>query len=309
MSKEKSMKKSSFLFAFIMSFLLISCGETQPEESIESMLEEEVSLEGDGASENMEQQDMLNALIMSMPSPLETSLAIKSSGADYMPAILNQAADKSYDTESKKAINMGVFGTDLGYINIYEQQLKVLSYVTALKIMAEDLNVGHFFDLEMVEKMSQHSEDMDSLILYTTKSFNEMDEYLREQNRGKVSVEITVGAWVEGLYILGEVYKQTQDEGLREKIAEQSIVVETMNQILSLYPNDPNLKEIAVSIGTITDLLNKVVFEETPGELEEVEVDGELMIIDTSTSKYVIDDETLEQLLVEVSKLRAKLIA
>ncbi|MBA3706179.1 MAG: hypothetical protein H0W84_09860, partial [Bacteroidetes bacterium] len=64
----------------------------------------------------------VNGEIFSIPSPIQTAFLIKNSGAAYSKDILN-AANKSaqYATNFSKALNLGIYGADLGYVTIYDQ--------------------------------------------------------------------------------------------------------------------------------------------------------------------------------------------
>ena len=61
-------------------------------------------------------------MLQQIPSPLEISVLLKESGTKYDHDLLNSPDNlASYNSNYKKALNLGIFGTDLGYTNIYEQ--------------------------------------------------------------------------------------------------------------------------------------------------------------------------------------------
>lgn len=310
--KYKIMKKQLFSIALIGMFTLTNCSSDEDvSDSIESSLEDAIVEDNTVEDSNdAENQDMLNELVQSMPSPLQISSAIKSSGASYNSEMLNPIGNvETYTDESKKALNIGVYGTDLGYINIYEKQLHVVGYMSALKTIAEDLQVGHFFDLEAISKMSQSMDDMEQLIIESTKSYNEMDAFLRDQGRGKISVLMALGAWVEGLHVLTQVYKQSEDKDLRERIAEQGIVVETVEKLASIYKNDADVNVYLPDLADIKKVYELVSVNEVEGETITEEIDGELVISSTGYTEFVIEDEVLEELITKVEKLRGKIIS
>lgn len=285
-----------------------SCSE-EKNDSVESSMEDEVIEQMETSEVNADDQEMINNLIVSMPSPLETSFTIKESGAEYNSDFLNPIENvNTYSEEGKKALNMGVYGTDLGYINIYEKQLHTVSYVTCLKTLAEDLNVGHFFDLESIERMSSASDNMDSLLIESTKSYNEMDQFLREQNRSNLSVLMAIGAWTEGMHVLSQVYQQTKREELKDKIAEQAVVLDIISELVNHNKNDEDINKLSVQINKIIDAYKNVEVIEVEGETEMVEVDGELQIIETGYTEYKISDENLSTIITEIETLRNEVI-
>lgn len=304
------MRKTFIYMAVFGALFLSNCSNSEEGSSLEESLEDDMVAEvNKQTEEQLKNQEMLNDLIVSMPSPLETSFAIKSSGAEYNSEFLNPIQNiEKYSSESKKAMNMGVYGTDLGYINIYEKQLHVVSYMTCLKTLAEDLNVGHFFDLEAVAKMTSNANNMDSLILESTRSYNEMDNFLREQNREKLSVLMAIGAWSEGMNILIDVFKQTNDVELRNKIIEQGIVVETISSLINIYSDDEYFKPIVPLMGNIELAYAKVQTNEVEGETQMVEVDGELQIIETGYTEYSISDGDFDVIIQNIGQLRSLII-
>ena len=68
-----------------------------------------------------------------------------------------------YNSIYTKAINLGVYGTDMGYINLHEKTADVFGYLKAIKGLADDLKVGHFFDLTTLKRLTDNSSNMDSL--------------------------------------------------------------------------------------------------------------------------------------------------
>ena len=124
-------------------------------------------------------------VISSLPSPLEISSMIKESGADFSSSMLNPVNNTSkYTTYHMKAINLGVFGADLGYINIYNQNKSALEYIRSVKNLADELRVGQFFDFTTLARLAKNAENIDSLLYLTTSGFEKMDEFLKEKNRG-----------------------------------------------------------------------------------------------------------------------------
>ncbi|MFN7690355.1 MAG: hypothetical protein ACK5QU_04665, partial [Bacteroidota bacterium] len=66
----------------------------------------------DGSKDNLVS---VNGELFSIPSPLQTSILLKTSGANYSKDLLNVTSKlPSYSTEYKKALNLGVYGADLG---------------------------------------------------------------------------------------------------------------------------------------------------------------------------------------------------
>src|SRR6187401_1869103 len=125
-------------------------------------------------------EEVINAILDQIPSPLEISVLLKHSGSKYDLSVLNDSDNLSkYNSNFKKALNLGVYGTDLGYTNIYEKNQDGIDYIRSIKSLADDLNIGQFFDVQTIGKLAANSKNLDSLVLLTTLNFNHINHYLQ----------------------------------------------------------------------------------------------------------------------------------
>jgi hypothetical protein len=132
---------------------------------------------------------VIGDILQQIPSPLEISVLLKESGKKYNVAYLNSADNLSkYNSNYKKALNLGIYGTDLGYTNIYEQNQDGVKYMSTIKSLADGLNIGQFFDIETIGRLATNSKNLDSLLLITTQNFNNINHYLQTQSRSNLSV-------------------------------------------------------------------------------------------------------------------------
>lgn len=292
-------------FAASAIFFALSCGSgDQSGENFDDMLEDE-SAEATAKISD----DVLTEIIQRIPSPVEIVALIKASGAEYSEAMLNPTANtEKYTTSYQQAFNLGVYGADLGYINMYEKTISSLSYLNAVKQMADLIKVGQFFDFNTLKRLSSNNENIDSLLYITTSNFNRMDEYLREQKRSDLSILSVAGAWLEGLYISCQVAKVSGNKELIERIGEQKIAMNDIALLLEQYSGDENMSKIAADFNRVKISYDAVVIETTQGEPEMKEVEGKLIIVDNSTSKVNITPQTLENIIEVVTDVRNKCI-
>jgi len=304
--------KKLYISIFAFSLILTSCGEESSENtsSVEQEMEDVIDIsDTDEDDSGFEMPSELDGIIASMPSPLEIVSTIKHSGATFNASILNDIDNKNgYAKEYIKALNVGVFGTDMSYINIYGKKIHVLKYAGAVQGLAEELNVGQFFDVATFQKLMEHENNMDELILVSTQNYNNMDHFLREQDRGEVSALMAVGAWTEGVYILTDMYNKSKSEILKEKIAEQKIVASLLAEAMDLYSDKETLQNITNQINEINVLFDQVKEVTVEGEIEETEVDGMLVLVDTGYTTFEIADEVLANITEKIKALRNDII-
>lgn len=256
--------------------------------------------------------EVVQGIMESIPSPLEIASLIKESGAAYNSKVLNSTDNvELYNSMYTKALNLGIYGADMGYINLYEKTTDAFAYISAIKGLADDLKVGHFFDFSTLRRLASNNSDMDSLLYISTFGFEDMDRYLKKNKRGNISTLILLGGWLEALHIacsVAESSKKIDNTELVERIGEQKIVLNDIMLILGAYEKDPRTKEIKEKFQSLKGIYDKVEIVYEYAEPETKEVDGMLVIIDNSTSTVKISDEILKEINDKVNEIRNDII-
>lgn len=299
------MKLINALF-IIFSLSLIACGgknASKDKININSLLDES----GEG---NLEiSAESLNEIVGSIPSPIEIAMVIKQSGKAFNESLLNpQDNARLYTTDQEKALSMGIYGGDLGYINIFEKAYLTVNYLNTVKNLANDIGVGQFFDLATIKRMASNSDKMDSLIYISTVNFNRMDEFLRNQKRSKLSILMVTGTWTEGLYIATQVAKETMNKDLVEWVGYQKIIVDKLLLGLSAYKTDEYFSKIISDFKSLKEQFDKIAVVYEYHEPESKEVDGRLVIVDKSTSTVNITPELVVKIGDLVAQIRTRLV-
>ncbi len=250
-------------------------------------------------------ENVVNDMIQNISSPVEMANQIKNSGAGFDQSVLNSADKmKDYDTSFKRALNLGAYSADLGYINTFNKNTVVVSYLLAVKELADGLNVGQFLDFNTLSRLAKNSTNLDSLKLLSVSSFNEMDRYLRQQNRSNVSTAIVAGAWVEGIYITCKVIEQTNDKELVNRLGEQKDIVNILLIILNNYRQDANFANLVARVDGLKKIYDEVKVTTEFGEPVTKEVDGMLIIEQNAITTVDISPEQVSQIIEQVKNIR-----
>ncbi|MDN4166942.1 hypothetical protein QWY31_15630 [Cytophagales bacterium LB-30] len=257
-------------------------------------------------------QEVIADIIQQIPSPIEISVLLKESGIKYDRKMLNSPENTSnYNSNFKKALNLGIYGTDLGYTNIYEQNQDAVFYLNAIKEMADGLAIGQFFDFGVIKKLATNSKNLDSLLLITTKNFNSINAYLQEQKRANLSILLLTGGWLEALHVTCKVYeKNTDNTQLRETIGEQKIILDNIMLLLSFYgETDPSIQQLISDLTPLHQEFSKIEIVYTYKESTFEVVDGVLVIKDNSSSTINITDENVKSISAITDAVRSKIIS
>lgn len=285
---------------------LAACGSDKTDESKEFLASMNDDVESTAISE-----ETINNIFQQIPAPLEISVLVKNSGSDYDQEMLSNPEDAvKHNTNFKKAISLGVYATDLMYINIFEHNQDGLAYMKAIKQQADDLNIGQFFDLQLVGRLASSQSKIDSLMLVTTQNFNAINKYLQENGRANLSILLLTGGWLEGVYINGTMARNYPDEpALTERLGEQKLVLKSILLLLSFYAEtDDDIKMLSEDMMKLQTAFDKVEIVYTQEKPTTKIVDGVLIIEDNSSSNVHMTTENIEEINNIVVELRNRLL-
>ena len=292
--------------AFIAS-ILVSCssGKKPDEQAFENSLD---STQNQGPTID---QEVIGSVLGQIPSPLEISMLLKQSKVKYNSSLLNTPDNlPKYNSNYKMALNLGIYGTDLGYTNIYGQNQDGIKYLSAIKSLANQLNIGQFFDLETISRLATNSKNLDSLLLITTQNFNSINQYLQTQNRSNLSVLLLTGGWIEAMQVTCQVAMKNPDHlELREKIGEQKITLEQILLLFSFYENDENMALLLNDLKDLEATFNKINITYTYKESTMEVIDGVAVIKDNSSTTIDITEEDVKNIMSMTNSIRTKIIS
>ncbi|WP_236614052.1 hypothetical protein [Nafulsella turpanensis] len=256
-------------------------------------------------------EKVISDILQQIPSPLETSVLIKQSGSKYGSSMLNDPKKVSaYNTSYEKAINLGIYGTDLGYTKIYDQNQDAVFYYNSIKDLVDELSLSQYFDFGTVKRLALNSSHMDSLLYLTTKNFNNINTYLQDQKRSNLSLLILTGGWLEALHIACQVAEENPgNQVLVERIGEQKAIMDKIMLLFSFYSkSNTSMAKYQKELQPLADAFSKVQIAHTYAEPTFSEVDGLLVVKDHSTSTVKVSEESLKQIAFITQSIRKEII-
>ncbi|RLD79508.1 MAG: hypothetical protein DRJ10_08750 [Bacteroidetes bacterium] len=256
-------------------------------------------------------ENAINGILESFSSPVEMAALIEDLGVPFSKKYLAspEVAD-DYDTNFKKAIGLGVLSADLGYLNVYAKTGEIVNYLAVIKGIADELNIGQFFDFQTLKRLATNNDNMDSLMFLSVNSFHQMDEHLRKNNRSNLSALVVTGVWMEGLYLATQIAKDDSNKSLRDRVGEQQMILTDLFKILEVYQTqDKNFEKLVKDFQELNKAYEHVSITFVDGVTETVEIDGITVVIQKDSSIVEMSDEQLSNIISVTEKIRNKLIS
>lgn len=281
------------------SLLIYSCGDPKPTES--------------ETGDDIPDTDTVKAValnvggqLFSVPSPMQTALLIQKSGVAYDKTILN-AGNKNgqYTTDYAKALNLGIYGADLGYVSMYNQTQDAIGYLGAVKNLADKLGVSSAFDQSTMKRISDNISNKDSMLMLVGIAYRASDAYLKTNKRTEISSLILTGGWIESMYFSIIAYNKKPTDEIKYRIAEQK---QALGSIIKLL-NSHNLPDAAELTNQLSELAK--VYESVTTKYNFVEPttdEAKKTTFINSTTEITIAKEQLDEIAAKISAIRDKII-
>lgn len=298
----KLMKIRSFSIVIaLFSLTLWSCNDGAVND--DSITNTEVSAD-DSNEVSEESVTKVKEILHSVPSPLDMAAILKKSGAGYEADFLNKVRNvNEYSSAQQQALNLGVYGADLSYASIFNQNQESILYLSCTKKLADKLGLSKAFNDEVIERMEMNVDNRDSLLTIISDTYYNLDSYLKENNRDHISAMIIAAGWIEGLYLGTQIANSSESASpkLMQRIAEQKISLANLVALVISYNQSGSLDFILDDLEKIEEAYGDVSINEAKNTLSEGE-DGVTQI--GGKTEVVISAQDLEKLTKTVSEIR-----
>ena len=285
--------------AVILTCGIVGCSE-DPE--IDSNVVDKEVMDLDGSLNSV-----FDGKIFSIPSPIQTAYLIQDLDLTFNDSMLNDDANVSnYVTEYAQALNLGVYGADLGYVSIYEEKGAAMRYLTSVKKLTTKLGLESAFDSDFISRFEANSEIQDSMVQLMSDAFGQADNFLKKSDRKSVSALVLAGGWIESLYFSCELNDQKTSEKMLRRIGEQKQTLTTLIDLLSEYNKGQKSDGL---IEDLNDLMTSFEKIELKYEYEAPET-NEKKRITTLTHRLTVkvSDEVLEEIRTKITSIRNNII-
>ncbi|HOK60273.1 hypothetical protein [Tenuifilum sp.] len=289
-----------------MAVLTISCKCNRESEQMLQVSEEQ----GAADSALVSSIESVKQIFYSLPSPLETAMILKRSGATYNEELLNPIENASkYNTTKSMALNLGIYSTDLSYASLFDQTQATIKYMTVSKKMAEGLGILNAIDNSVIEKLEENINNRDVILETISETFLNTNSILEEDDRVAVGSIILVGGWIEGLYIATSLVEDINkvDNEMVDRIIDQKLSLQTVLKLLEQSNSNADVRELYSDMLELEKVYNDVKI--TVSDVKVIQ-DGKSKVA-TLKSKNVttVSPEAFKKLKTKVIELRNKYTA
>jgi hypothetical protein len=244
--------------------------------------------------------------LFSVPSPIQTALLVQKSGIPYDKSSLSLANKvNTYSTDFMRAVNLGIYGADLGYVSLYNQSQDALGYLAAIKQLTDKLGLGAAFDGPTMERIKNNIANKDSMMTLVSLAYRAGDAYLKDNSRSDVGSLILAGGWIESMHFSTIAYKAKHTAQLRYRIAEQKQGLSSLMKILSSN-EAPEVMELCRMFGELAKTYEEIAFKYT---FVEPKTDtAKMLTYINSVTEVTVNEDQISRITKQVEEIRSRMI-
>jgi hypothetical protein len=291
--------RNLLVLPLLAGFLLLSCHREPPPEERDDFEEAPDTVKATVLNVGGE--------LFSVPSPIHTAMLVQKSGVAYDKSTLTPPNKvNTYSTDFSRALILGIYGADLGYVSLYNQSQDALGYLAAVKQLGDKLGLSSAFDKTMIERITNNLTNKDSMMKIVSAAYRAGDAYLKDNARAEVGALILAGGWIESMHFSTSAYKSKPVAEFRYRIAEQKQGLNSLLKVLSHQQGDDVLA-LKRHLGELAKIYNDIRFSYTFAE-PRTDTARQVTYINSFT-EITVNDDQISRISAEVDKMRNQIIS
>ena len=254
------------ILTLVLGLAIIQTGcnvNTNSDKVTENLLKEEA----DTTKINEQAEFQFDLTIANIPAPYRILEEVQKAEIKFNKDLVNPLTKaETYTTDRQKALNFGVYGVDLGYLAIYNQNQDVIEYFNTTRNIAKEVGAGpHFDDIAGSIQLDKSLGDPDQILTLIDKAYSASDSYLKSNKRLISATNMLVGGWIESQYIathsLKGKKKDKKTEAVFNKVSEQKNYGESILKLLADLKAEEGMQELHDKIQGLVEIYRTVDME------------------------------------------------
>jgi hypothetical protein len=305
MNKKYGISSGILLVILLSASLLIGCKDKGTKAAKDDVTMEPAKDNAAVAQDIKQAEKIFNAL----PSPLESAVLIKSAGARFDGALLNNVSNvNSYVTSKSMALNLGVYTCDLSFASMYEQTQLIIDYMNAAKKMADGLGILKAIDQETIDRLEENINNTEVIMEIVSTTFMNSNSYLADNGQPAIAAMVLVGGWFEGLYISTQLVDMKDFNGnkLVARIIDQKLSIGILINLLASSKGNPAVDELIIQVNKLKVVFDKISITTSPVRSEFDKKSNTTML--KSEVKTDMTPEVFKELATTVAEIRSTFV-
>lgn len=190
--------------------------------------------------------------LFSIPSPAETAMLLRRSGAEYRPALMFDPAKADViATRMGRSLALGVVGADLAYATMNQDPARAAGAIKAISDLGERSGMGNAFPKDLLDRCRKNLDHQDSLLRLSGEAFREADRYMKTNESDDLSALVLAGGWIESLHLSAEFAQADPKGELALRVGAQKTTLTNLISLLEATDEQKTCAELCADLRTL----------------------------------------------------------
>ncbi|MBK9177573.1 MAG: hypothetical protein IPM46_14820 [Flavobacteriales bacterium] len=244
------------------------------------------------------------AALYQMPTPNELFGLVRQLAGDGHKRLLAPASNAgTFVSLRGRALNFGVYATDLVYASSFKLNVEVARYYLASKKLAEGLGLSSAFTDADFIRLESNLTRGDSLEMISNEAYLRAYERMQQEEMGPVLALVLAGGWMESMHlVIRQIDAFGQSDALMARVAEQKVTLEHLIGLMDAFKDDQDVAAVQAQLIGLRDIYDRLNVTRAPHQGESSSgrmILGDDVIVELTGDQY-------KELSAEVGRLRTE---
>jgi hypothetical protein len=215
--------------------------------------------------------EITKSFIYLFPSPGEILDRFQEARLMFNPEVLHDpGAEDEYITSKDKALNLGVYLTDLAYASLFDRSSASVDFLDAIQNLSTDLNISSSVFEPLIDRARNNMSNRDSLVSISNEVFYNMIDFLENSGQENTVALVSCGAYVESMFIaLSSVEAYNENDPIIRQVAELKYPMENLLSHAESVSDDPNVQSILTYIRQLDEVFSELEAQSSKATVSE----------------------------------------
>lgn len=242
-----------------------------------------------------------------MPTPNELFGLVRQLAGEGHKRMLNPASNVDrYVSLRSRALNFGIYATDLVYASSFKLNVEVARYYLTAKKLAASLGLDAAFSDADFVRLESNLARGDSLEIISNEAYQKAYERLQEADKAPVLHLVLAGGWVESMHlVIRQIEAFGKSEALIARVAEQKVTLDHLLHMMEATKDQPDVAAVYTQLSTVRAIYDQIELKPAGGQPASPTgrmVLGEAMTMELTPAKYAELVAAIDQLRAEWTK-------
>ena len=279
--------------------VLVACGG-EPEKGTDTAQQPHLVIGGEDAQATSSSH-------YQMPTPNELFAIVREMAGEGQKRMMNPAVNADrYVSLPARALNFGVYSTDLVYASYFKLNVEVVRYYLAVKKLGDKVGIASAFsDNDFVRLEANLTRgNNDSLEILSNDAYYKAYLKLQEEDMGPTLALVLAGGWVESMHlVMRQVVTFDPQSPLISRVADQKVSLEHLLDLMEQHKADPNIVTWRNKLIAIRDQFDRLDIKRVPHSGKSASgrmVLGDDVVVSLTSEQYDQISKAVEQLRDEI---------